>query len=52
MVLERVWAASGGPCGTYLAASLQIRIDPWCVTVNWCPVPIATTLRYVPNCWR
>lgn len=26
-VLQRVWAASGGQCGKYLAASMQIQLD-------------------------
>src|SRR5208283_4024919 len=26
-VLQRVWAASGGPCGKYLAASMRIQLD-------------------------
>ncbi len=26
-VLQRVWAASGGQCGKYLAASMQLQLD-------------------------
>src|SRR5665811_2501018 len=26
-VLQRVWAASGGQCGKYLAASMRIQLD-------------------------
>lgn len=26
-VLQKVWAASGGQCGRYLAASMQIQLD-------------------------
>ncbi|WP_256838469.1 hypothetical protein [Ornithinimicrobium faecis] len=26
-ILQRVWAASGGQCGKYLAASMRIQLD-------------------------
>jgi hypothetical protein len=26
-VLQRVWAASGGQCGKYLAASMHLQLD-------------------------
>ena len=28
-VLQKVWAASGGQCGKYLAASMRIQLDGW-----------------------
>lgn len=28
LVLRQVWAASGGQCGKYLAASMRIQLDP------------------------
>jgi len=37
-VLQRVWAASGGQCGRYLAASMSIQLDvhpAWWAGASW-----------------
>jgi hypothetical protein len=33
-VLQKVWAASGGQCGKYLAASMRTSSTGWNVTAN------------------
>jgi len=49
-LLQMVWAASGGQCGLYLAASMRTQLDGLNATASWSMAATGTARRCVRSC--